>query len=198
MSLAIWYGAKVGVATLGVASFATYMVNSRSASFRNFASINGKVSIPLIVAMFTTSAVTELAIQDAKNYPEKWDGGEPVIHEKLIAPEKVEISSLPYYKQALLKIYDHPIPFAATLALPLAGNIMHTRFSKSHLTLSQALMQTRVFAQFGVISILMTTMSIRFFVEYNNHFGFRQKHMTDEDRYARGWSTSPSKVKDAN
>jgi hypothetical protein len=78
------------------------------------------------------------------------------------------------------------------MALPLAGKILATRFAKSHLTLSQALMQTRVFAQFGVISILLSTVSVRALVEANDHFGCRHKQMTDEDRYSRGWGEQPA------
>jgi hypothetical protein len=192
MDMAIVYGAKIGVGTLGVSSLATYFVNQRFAGFRNYASINGKISIPIIVAMFVTSAVTELAIHDARLYPEKWDGGKPFNATKLITAKKTDFSELGYHKQMLLKIYDHPLVFAGTMALPLAGKILATRFAKSHLTLSQALMQTRVFAQFGVISILLSTVSVRALVEANDHFGCRHKHMTDEDRYSRGWGEQPA------
>jgi hypothetical protein len=190
MNMAIAFGAKVGVTTLGVGAIATYVVNQRFAGFRNYASINGKISIPLIVAMFTTSVVTELSIHDAREYPEKWDGGKPFSTTKKILPKITDAAQLSYPKQLLLKIHQYPLVFAGTMALPLAGKILATRFAKSHLTLSQALMQTRVFAQFGVISILMSTVSIRAFVEANDHFGCRRKEMSDEERYSRGWGSS--------
>jgi hypothetical protein len=191
MDMAIIYGAKVGAVTLAVSSIGTYVVNQRYAAFRNYASINGKVSIPLIISMFITSVVTELAIHDARSYPEKWDGGKPFITQRTIAAAPTDAAQLSYPKQALLKIYDYPLVFAGVLALPVAGNIMATRFAKNHLTFSQALMQTRVFAQFGIISILLSTVSVRAFVEANDHFGCRHKHLTDEDRYARGWAEAP-------
>lgn len=191
MSMAIWYGAKVGVSTLVVSSAATYAINKRSAWFRSYASINGKVSIPIIIAMFVTSAVTELAIHDTRMNPEKWDGGKVFSNTKIIAPKAVDASQLNFGKQLLLKIYDYPFVFAGALSLPLLGNIAKTRLTQSHLSLSQALMQTRVFAQFGVISILLSTVSVRAFVEANDHFGCQHRHLTDEDRYARGWAEAP-------
>jgi hypothetical protein len=197
MDMAIVYGAKVGVGTLAVSSLATYFVNQRYTAFRNYASINGKVSIPIIIAMFTTSVVTELAIHDARQYPEKWDNGKPLSETKMISAKPTSVSDLGLHKQLLLKIYDYPLPFAGVLALPLAGNILATRLTKSHLTMSQALMQTRVFAQFGIISILLSTVSVRAFVEANDHFGCRHKHMTDEDRYARGWGEEQAAKKNA-
>lgn len=189
MNMAIAFGAKVGVATLGAGAIATYVANQRFAGFRNYASINGKVSIPIIVAMFTTSVVTELGIHDARQYPEKWDGGKPFSTTKKILPKITDATQLSYPKQLMLKIHQYPLVFAGTMALPLAGKILATRFAKNHLTISQALMQTRVFAQFGVISILMSTVSIRAFVEANDHFGCRHKEMTDEERYSRGWGS---------
>lgn len=198
MNMAITHGVKVGAATLVVASAATFLVNKRFAGFRNYGSINAKVSIPVIIAMFTTSVVTELGIHDARYSPEKWDGGKPYSVTKAIAPKVTDLASLGLHKQLLLKIYDSPLVFAGALSLPLAGNILYTRFAKSHLSFSQALMQTRVFAQFGIISILMSTVSIRLFVDANDHFGCKQKHLTDEDRYTRGWAADPSSVTDAD
>jgi hypothetical protein len=189
MNMAIWHGAKVGVVTLGASSLATYVLNLKSSTFRNYGSINGKVSIPVIVAMFVTSVVTELSIHDARTNPELWDGGAPADLTKKIVPKVTDVNDLSFPKRALLKIYDHPLPFAAMLSLPLAGKILQSRFAQSHLTASQALMQTRVFAQFGVISILMATVSVRLFVNYNDHFGCHVHHLSDEDRFTRGWAT---------
>lgn len=192
MQMAIVYGAKVGVATLGVTSAATYVINKRSTWFYNYASINGKVSIPIIISMFVTSVVTELAIHDTRMNPETWDGGKVFSATKIITAKPTHASQLNYGKQLMLKIYDYPLVFAGTLSLPVAGNILATRFAKNHLTLSQALMQTRVFAQFGIISILLSTVSVRAFVEANDHFGCQSRHtITDEDRYNRGWAEAP-------
>ena len=193
MDMAIWYGVKIGVTTLGISSAATYVINKRSNWFRSYGSINGKVSIPIIISMFVTSVVTELAIHDTRMNPEKWDGGKVFNDTKVITAKPVDASRLNFGKQLLLKIYDYPLVFAGTLSVPVAGNILATRFAKSHLSFSQALMQTRVFAQFGVISILLSTVSVRAFVEANHHFGCRNRHtITDEDRYSRGWGEAPS------
>lgn len=187
LNMAITYGTKVGIATLGVSSIATYLANQRFTTFRNYGSMNAKVSIPIIISMFVTSVVIELGIHDAREYPEKWDGGKPANLIKKTSAKITDITHLGLHKQMLLHIYDYPLAFAGVLALPVAGRILATRFAKSHLTTSQALMQTRVFAQFGIISILLSTVSVRAFVEANDHFGCRRKQMTDEERYAKGW-----------
>jgi hypothetical protein len=183
--MAMKQGAAYGAVTLGVSSIATYFLNKHHAGFRNFASINAKVSIPIMLSMFMTSLITEKGLHDVIVYPEKWDGGKPATNIEKFDVKPTDISELNPVKRLLLKIYDNPLVFAGAMSLPLAGHILSTRISQSHLTMSQALMQTRVFAQFGVISILLSTVSIRAFVEFNDHFGCRPYRLTDDDRYSR-------------
>ena len=183
--MALQKGALLGAATLGITSVATYVLNQRHAGFRNFAGISAKVSLPIIASLFVTSVATEHAIHDVIFNPEKWDGGKPVTSIKKIEPKVTDVSQLNPAKQLLLKVYDHPLVFAGTLALPLIGHILNARVAKGHLTLSQALMQTRVVGQFSVISILLATVSLRALVEYNDHFGFRRQQLTDDDKYSR-------------
>jgi hypothetical protein len=185
MGMALRKGTMAGAAAFGVAAVGTYFLNKHNARFRNFAGISAKVSLPIIASLAALTIVTEHAVHDIIFYPENWDGGKPSSSIEKVEAKPADIFQLNPAKQLLLKIYDHPFVFAGTLSLPLVGHVLSARVAKSHLSLSQALMQTRVVAQFSIISILMATVTIRTFVQMNDFFGCKPRVLSDDEKYSR-------------
>ena len=56
------------------------------------------------------------------------------------------------------------------MGLPLAATIFYQQSKHTHLTFSQKVMHSRVFAQGGIISIALTTMAFKQYMDKNGKF----------------------------
>lgn len=115
----------------------SYVLHLKNATYRSLFAPSAKVGIPLMASMFVGSCLFELAMFDAHRNPENWD---PELKKVDAIPRK----STPIHHLLMNRIHDRPFYFATVMAIPLAAYIMHTRMKEPHLTLSQALLQTRV------------------------------------------------------
>lgn len=76
---------------------------------------------------------------DAHRNPESWK-------EKIASAKGSNKShhTVHLHHTILNAIHDKPLYFAGALSVPLAGTIIYKRMQEPHLTISQALMQSRV------------------------------------------------------
>lgn len=161
---------KTAIMTLGAAA-ATAAVAYRYKNFNKFTSLSIKLAIPTMTLIGTFSYVYETTVTDAIHHPERYGITEEVIQ------QKAKVSSLPVHHRFLNYIYDHPFQMVGALGVPLAGTILSQQMHNTHLTLSQKIMHSRVFAQGGVLSILLLTMAFREYMDRRGRFGDEE----DED-----------------
>lgn len=149
---------KYGIGVTGVATAATLLAVNQSQKFAKRTSLSAKIAIPIMAGLAMWSFKYEVVMKDAILYPERYgiiDG--PAM--------KKSVSKLPIHQRAMNYIYDHPFQFVSSLGVPLATTILFQQRHNTHLTLSQKIMHSRVFAQGGVIAILLTTMAFREFMD---------------------------------
>jgi hypothetical protein len=77
---------------------------------------------------------------------------------------------IPFQHRAMNYVYDHPFQFVAALGIPLAGSILYQQKNNTHLTFSQKIMHSRVFAQGGVLAILLVAMGFRKYMDTHGRF----------------------------
>ena len=77
---------------------------------------------------------------------------------------------MPFHHRFLNYIYEHPFVLIGSLGAPLAATIFYQQSKHKHLTFSQKVMHSRVFAQGGIISIALITMAFREYMDKNGKF----------------------------
>lgn len=83
---------------------------------------------------------------------------------------KGKVSHMPAHHRIANAMYDHPFAMLAGCGMPLAGYIFTTQWKHKHLKVSQRIMQTRVFAQGGILLMLLSVMGFRGWMEKRGHF----------------------------
>jgi hypothetical protein len=156
----------------GIIGFATTMAASGVASvfaykhshfYQTKMAPSARLGIPLMASMFIGSVIMEVTMMDAHRNP-----GDYGIQG--IRTDKAEHKSLPPHQWLVNRIADKPFYFVTLMGAPLAGNIIYTRMHQPHLSISQALLQSRVMAQGGILSIVLTVMAAKFYVDKNGKF----------------------------
>ena len=164
----MWVSFKKGMGAFvatGVPAFGlSYYLHRTNATFRTKFAPSAKIGLPLMATLFMGSLYFELTMFDAHRNPENWSDGEKVV--VAAKPQK----AIPLHNWVLNRIHDKPFYFATMMALPLAGSILYGRMKEPHLTVSQALLQSRVMAQFGVLAIVLTTLGVRVYVDNNGKY----------------------------
>lgn len=157
-------GWKYAIIATALSGAATVAASYRYKSFQRFASPSIKMSIPVMAGLATWSYAYESTVVDAMQRPHKYgflDAPAPTVEKK---------SSLGFHKRIVNYFYDHPFQLVAGLGVPLAGSILYSQRLNTHLTLSQKIMHSRVFAQGGVLSILLLTMGLREYLDRHGRF----------------------------
>jgi hypothetical protein len=80
------------------------------------------------------------------------------------------VSQIPYHHRLCNYIHDHPFQLVMALEAPLASGILYHQVNLKGLTLSQRIMHSRVYAQGGILLILLTTMSFRTYMDKIGRF----------------------------
>mmetsp|Transcript_951 Transcript_951/g.585 ORF Transcript_951/g.585 Transcript_951/m.585 type:complete len:208 (-) Transcript_951:196-819(-) len=173
LDLSLENAAKWTLGMTAVAAAGTALVSYRYKNFNRFTSISIKWAIPTMTFIGTFSFVYETTMQDAMRFPQKY-GLEKHTEEIKHVPTK-----LPVYKRFLNYVYDHPFQMIAGMGIPLAAGILNQQMHNTHLTLSQKIMHSRVFAQGGVLTILLSTMAFREYMDRRGRFVDEE----DEDQY---------------
>lgn len=125
-------------------------------------SISAKTSFPIMAGIGMFAYKFETVQHDAIYNPGKWGLEEYV--------EKGIVTKMPIHHQAANYLYDHPFYFVSGLGFPFAGFILKEQLKLKHLTLSQKVMHSRVFAQAGVLLILLATMSFTGYMDKRGRF----------------------------
>lgn len=148
---------RTSVVVTSVVGSAVLLGLWRSKKFRDSTTVSVRVSFPVMALLGTFSFKYEMTQYDAMHHPRKYGlvQENPTTH--AIKPIRV---GLPLYQRFMNYTYDHPFQLVTILGVPLAGGILYNQMGKTHLTLSQKIMHSRVFAQGGVISILLVCMAM--------------------------------------
>mmetsp|Transcript_19042 Transcript_19042/g.20641 ORF Transcript_19042/g.20641 Transcript_19042/m.20641 type:complete len:200 (-) Transcript_19042:58-657(-) len=158
---------KYGLVSTAVATIGTVAATMRSQRFNKFTSLSVKLAIPIMTGLAFWSFKYEVVVKDAILYPERWGVDDGTLTK--VAAKKV-VNNMPLHHQAMNYIYDHPFQFVASLGIPLATTILYQQKHNTHLTFSQKIMHSRVFAQGGTLAILLTTMGFREYMDRNGRF----------------------------
>jgi hypothetical protein len=161
MENSIKYGA---IAFLAVGA-ATIAGAYKSKRFNEITSISAKASFPVMAAIGTFSFSYEMTVNDAQRHPERYGLGVSgaVVEEK-------KHNSLPIHHRMINYCYDHPFQLVSVIGLPFAGLILKEQLALKHLTLSQKIMHSRVLAQGGILTILLSTMAFREYMDRHGRF----------------------------
>eukprot|EP01039_Chlorochromonas_danica_P010215 gene10215-11307_t len=153
--------AAIGAGIVGaITSFAIW----RSPGFRAKTTTSVRMSFPVMAALGIFSFSYEVTQHRAMLHPHKYG----LVERQGALEVPAELSVLPFYQRTMNYIADNPFELVAGLGVPLAGGILYGQMGLKHLTLSQKIMHSRVYAQGGVITILLITMG---FLEYMNRRG---------------------------
>ena len=146
-----------GAAGFVAGGVGTLLANKYSPWFQKYMGLSAKASLPIMSGLFLWSLNFELTVTDATRNPEKWgliEGGE-------YKPAARKESKLPYHEQAMNYAYDNPFTMIVGMGAPFATGILYKNLQMKHLTLSQKIMHSRVFAQAGILTIALSTMAFR-------------------------------------
>lgn len=163
MNISLMRGTLAAAATAAVSAAVSAIANKRSHFYQTKMAPSARLGIPLMASMFVGSVVMELTMVDAHRNPGEWGI-------QGITSEKATRRSIPIHHWLVNRVYDSPFYFVGLLGTPLAGHILYTRMKQPHLTISQAALQSRVMAQGGVLSIVLSVMAARYYVEKNGRF----------------------------
>jgi hypothetical protein len=154
---------KWGCIGMAVAGTGVLVASKNNVKFNKYMSVSAKTSLPIMSGLFLFALNYETTIYDASNNPEKYGLSDEIM--------KVgRVTRIAIHHQVLNSAYDHPFRVIAGLGLPLAGYILNEQLKLKHLKFSQRIMHTRVFAQFGILSILCCTMSFRNYMDKHGRF----------------------------
>lgn len=161
-SIALGEAIKYSIGATVVAGGLTVLATLKNKNFAKFMSVSAKTSLPVMAGLGMFGYKFEMVQYDAINHPERWG-----LEENLA---KGKVTKMPVHHQVLNYLYDHPFYFVSAVGFPFAGFILKEQLKLKHLTLSQKVMHSRVFAQGGVLLILLTTMAFTGYMDKHGRF----------------------------
>jgi hypothetical protein len=81
-----------------------------------------------------------------------------------------KVTSMPIHHRVINALSEHPFATIIMTGVPFAGVMLYQQSQKTHLTVSQRVMASRVYAQAGVIVILLSTMGFREYMDKHGRF----------------------------
>ena len=153
---------KWGAIATVIGAIGTVAAIKTSKKFNQFTNVSVKMSIPVMCGLGAWTFRYEDLLHRGRIRPEEFGIGGTIAEKKA--------STLPFYQQAMNYVYDHPFQFVVGMGVPLAATILHEQKHNTHLTISQKIMHSRVFAQGGVLSILLVTMGFREYMDRRGRF----------------------------
>mmetsp|Transcript_19366 Transcript_19366/g.43153 ORF Transcript_19366/g.43153 Transcript_19366/m.43153 type:complete len:205 (+) Transcript_19366:196-810(+) len=162
-AIALGEAVKYAVGT-GVIMGGATLAAMRNHNFNKLMSISAKVSLPTMASLGVFAYKYEIVHFDAMLNPEKWG---------LADYTKGKVTShshMPLHHRVANWLHDNPFYIVTGLGVPLAAFVLHTNLQLKHLTLSQKIMHSRVYAQAGILSILLVTMGFRGFMDKRGRF----------------------------
>lgn len=122
------------------------------------------VAIPTMISLFFFGCAFELTQISCQRNPERW-GLETDTHS-----QRPVRTSVPFHHIVMNRIYDHPWLSIAAAGTPLAAFILNQQLQMKHLTLSQKIMHSRVYAQAGILTIGLGTLAFREYMDRRGRF----------------------------
>jgi hypothetical protein len=154
------------MAGLGAAAFVGAGVLAASSFYPRFrnAQISTKVSLPTMAGMFMFSLKYELTLISMQRQGENWEDLKP----KNLLENRV--TNMPHHHRVANLLYDHPFVMISSFGVPFAAYVLNSQLKLKHLTLSQRVMHSRVIAQAGILTVAMTTMAFREYMDKRGRF----------------------------
>tara|TARA_A100001035_G_C27661779_1_gene444094 strand:+ start:240 stop:824 length:585 start_codon:yes stop_codon:yes gene_type:complete len=156
-------GIQAGLAAVGLVGAGVVAASKFYPRFRN-AQISTKVSLPTMAGLFMFSLQYELTLISMQR-----DGHK---HEDLKKENLLEnrVSNMPIHHRAANYLYDHPFVMISSFGFPFASYVLNSQLKLKHLTISQRVMHSRVIAQAGILTMAMTTMAFREYMDKRGRF----------------------------
>jgi hypothetical protein len=150
----------IGAAAIGTAGIALLSyTNPRFQKLR----ISTKASIPTMMGLGAFSLNYELAVFRLKRNPDKEGLSTSDI-------KKGTVSVLPMHHRFANMMYDHPFGLIVGMGIPIAGFILNSQLKLKHITFSQRIMHSRVFAQGSILVMALSIMSFREWMDRRGRF----------------------------
>jgi hypothetical protein len=147
--------AALGAAAVGVLSFTRPKFKALQ--------ISTKVSAPVMLGLGFFSLKHEHAVSRLRREADEEGLSNTDI-------QKGKVGTMPVHHRVLNAMYDHPFGLIAGFGLPFAGSVLYTQMKLKHITVSQRVMHSRVFAQGGIIVMALTTMAFREWMDRHGRF----------------------------
>lgn len=161
--IAMYESLKYSVTTAVVVGAATVFASYKNKNFNQLMSLSAKMSLPVMASIGVFAYKYETVQYDAIHNPGRWGLEKPAVEKKIV-------TKMPLHHRAMNYLYDHPFYFVSGLGFPLAGYILKQQMKNPNLSLSQKVMHSRVYAQGGVLAILMTTMAFTAYMDKRGRF----------------------------
>jgi hypothetical protein len=162
-SLAMGEAIKAGLGGLCVGGALSFGLNKYNKNFSKLMSVSAKTSIPVMSLLMVFTWRYEVAMHNAQRYPEKWG-----LTDENVSQNK--ILSMPIHHKILNALYDNPFTVISLTGGPIAYAVWLEQSKLTHLSFSQRIMQTRVFAQGGILVLALSTMAFRDYMNKNGRF----------------------------
>lgn len=120
-------------------------------------STSAKIGIPFFGGLMGYAYSFKNSVRSEKNYPNEWQKKAPVNYVE-------QTPKLPIHQRVLNQFHDHPIYIAAGVGIPFTVFVAFFQKKMSHLSTVQKFGNFRVLGQMGVLSIVLTTMSLEAFM----------------------------------
>jgi hypothetical protein len=158
LTKAFWHGVNWGVVGFAGGAGASYGL-TQTKRFKPFMGTSAKLAIPLMAGFFMFGLKYEHAIYDAIRNPEKWNLTYQFKTEDVEQMLEGEVDTRKYKplsqpKRVCNYMYDHPATMLGSMVAPLIGTVLYKNLHIPNLSLTQRLLNSRVMAQGGTISII--------------------------------------------
>ena len=96
-----------------------------------------------------------------------------------------QVTTMPVHHRAANFLYDYPFTLVCTLGAPIIGGVLHENLKLKHLSWSSRLMQTRVYAQGGILIVLLGTMAFRDYMNTRGRFPEPNGELEEKDKFVK-------------
>lgn len=190
LSVAISEGIKYGSFSTAFVGGGVAYAHYNIPKFNKIKMTSIKFAIPLMAGLFSFALMTELSMNDMKRNPESFglledlDSYKYQIKNKNSNKFKQQLQlqqqdvvnrsnsgyGTPIHHKFLNFVHQYPFQIIGCTGLPVVGYIFSRQLAIPHLTMSQRVMNTRVFAQGSILVIVMSTMIIKSHVDRVGRF----------------------------
>lgn len=132
--------------------------------FKKGTSVSTRISLPTMAGLFMFSLRYEQTVISIQRRPDNYED----LQSRNLLENKV--SSMPIHHRLANSMYDHPFVMISCFGFPFAAYVLNTQLKLKHITLSQRVMHSRVIAQAGILTMAMSTMAFREYMEKRGRF----------------------------